>query len=120
MDMPQEMISQKRRPYWDHDVIQGAEKYGAPEGIERARTYSSYVALMCNLVDVEPTYFEEATKKKEWMDAMIKEYQSIINNDVWDLVPRPRQNSVVSSKWIFKTKHSTEGSIEKYKEIFVA
>ena len=26
---------------------------------------------------------------------------------------------MVSSKWIFKTKHSTDGSIEKFKEIFV-
>jgi hypothetical protein len=26
----------------------------------------------------------------------------------------------VSSKWIFKTKHSVDGSIEKYKERFVA
>ena len=27
---------------------------------------------------------------------------------------------MVSSKWIFKTKHSTNGSIENYKAIFVA
>ena len=27
---------------------------------------------------------------------------------------------MVSSKWIFKIKHSTDGSIEKYKEIFIA
>ena len=26
---------------------------------------------------------------------------------------------VVSSKWIFKTKHSADGSMEKFKEIFV-
>ena len=46
--------------------------------------------------------------------------QSIIKNDVWDVVPRPKDKSVVSSKWIFKTKHSTDGSIEKFKEIFAA
>ena len=28
--------------------------------------------------------------------------------------------SVVTSKWIYKIKHATDGSIEKYKEIFVA
>ena len=54
------------------------------------------------------------------MDAMIKEYQSIIKNDVWDVVPRPREKSGVSSKWIFKTKHSGDESIEKYKERFIA
>ena len=72
------------------------------------------------LVDEEPTYFEEETKNKEWMDAMIEEYWSIVKNDVWDVVPRPNDKMVVSSKWIFKTKHSTDGSIEKYKARFVA
>ena len=68
----------------------------------------------------KPTCFEEATKKKEWVDAMVEEYQSIIKNDVWEIVPRPKDKSVVSSKWIFKTKHSEDGSIEKYKERFIA
>ena len=51
---------------------------------------------------------------------MIEEYQSIIHNDVWEIVPRPKDKSMVSSKWIFKTEHSTNGSIEKYKERFVS
>ena len=75
---------------------------------------------MCTPVDIEPTYFEEATKKKEWIDSMLEEYQSIIKNDVWDVVPRPRKNSIISSKWIFKIKNSINRRIEKYKEIFVA
>ena len=51
---------------------------------------------------------------------MVKEFQTIIKNEVWEIVPSPKDKSVVSSKWIYKTKHSTNGSIEKYKEIFVA
>ena len=33
---------------------------------------------------------------------MIEEYQSIMKNDVWDVVPRPEGKSVVTSKWIYK------------------
>ena len=51
---------------------------------------------------------------------MVEEYQLIIKNDVWEIVPRPKDKSVVSLKWIFKTKHSADGSIEKYKARFVA
>ena len=51
---------------------------------------------------------------------MIKEYQSIMKNDAWDVVPRPEGNSVVTSKRIYKIKHATDGSIEEYKERFVA
>ena len=39
---------------------------------------------------------------------------------VWDVVPRPEGNSVVTSKWIYKIKHAADSSIEKYKERFVA
>ena len=51
---------------------------------------------------------------------MTKEYESILKNDVWDIVPRPEGKSIVTSKWIFKVKHATNKSIEKYKERFVA
>ena len=46
---------------------------------------------------------------------MIEEYQSIMKNDVCDVVPRVEGNSVVTSKWIYKIKHVADGSIEKYK-----
>ena len=39
---------------------------------------------------------------------------------MWEIVPRPKDKSVVSSKWIFKTKNSADGRIEKYKARFVA
>ena len=51
---------------------------------------------------------------------MIEEYQSIMKNDVWDVVPRPEGKSVVTSKWIYKIKHAADTSIEKYKARFVA
>ena len=51
---------------------------------------------------------------------MIEEYQSIMKNDVWDVVPRPKGKSVVTSKWIYKIKHAADGRIKKFKEIIVA
>jgi hypothetical protein len=53
-------------------------------------------------------------------NAMVEEYESIMHNDVWYVVPRPKEKSVVSSKWVYKTKHPVDGNIEKYKERFVA
>ena len=50
----------------------------------------------------------------------IKEYQSIMKNDVWEVVPRSEGKSIVTSKWIYKIKHTAGDSIEKYKERFVA
>jgi hypothetical protein len=53
--------------------------------------------------------------KPIWRDAMMEEYQSIMKSDVWDIVPRPEGKSVVTSKWIYKIKHTVDGSIEKHK-----
>jgi hypothetical protein len=35
-------------------------------------------------------------------------------------VLRPKDKPVVSSKWIYKIKHTSGGSVEKFREIFVA
>ena len=51
---------------------------------------------------------------------MIEEYQSIMKNDVWYVVPRPKGKYIVTSKQIYKIKHAADGSIEKYKARFVA
>jgi hypothetical protein len=51
---------------------------------------------------------------------MMEEYNSIMKNDVWEVVPRPEGKSVVTSKWLYKLKHVADGSIEKYKARFMA
>ena len=58
--------------------------------------------------------------KQVWKDAMLEEYQSIMKNDVWDVVPHPEGKSVVTSKQIYKIKYAADRSIEKYKARFVA
>jgi hypothetical protein len=57
-------ISHKRKPSWAREIIQYGEKYGVPEGttrqVKRPKTFSSYMYLMCDLLEKEPTFFEEA------------------------------------------------------------
>jgi hypothetical protein len=50
----------------------------------------------------------------------MEEYQSIMKNDVWDIVLRPEGKFMVTSKWICKINHVIDGSIDKYKARFVA
>ena len=58
--------------------------------------------------------------QKAWKDATDEEYESIIKNDIWEIVPRLKCKFVISSKWLFKIKHSADSSIKKYKARFVA
>lgn len=50
---------------------------------------------------------------------MLEEYQSIMNNDVSEIVPRRKEKSIETSKCVFKINHATDGSIDKYKARFM-
>jgi hypothetical protein len=78
------------------------------------------ISSLRSIIDFEPSSFEEATGQHVWKDAMVEEYQSIMMNDVWDIVSRPKGKSVVTFKWIYKIKHAADGNIKKYKARFVA
>jgi hypothetical protein len=75
---------------------------------------------MTKILDEEHTTFEDVVLKKQWKEAMIEEHQSIMKNDVWEIVPRPKEKSIVTSKWVYKIKHAADGSMDKYKARFVA
>ena len=75
---------------------------------------------MSHFIDSEPSTYEEATEQSVWRDAMMEEYQSITKNDVWEVVSRPEGKSTMTSRWIYKIKHATDGSVKKYKERFMA
>jgi hypothetical protein len=49
---------------------------------------------------------------------MTEEYQSIMKNKVWEIVPISKNKYGVSYRWLFKIKHVVDGSIEKYKARF--
>jgi hypothetical protein len=75
---------------------------------------------MSHIIDYEPSCYEEASSQPIWRDAMMEEYQSIMKNDVWDIVLRPKGKSIVTSKWIYKIKHTADRSIENKKARFVS
>jgi hypothetical protein len=58
------MVSHKRKPAWERELIQDGEKYGALERtmrqVKKPKPFSSYMALMCDFIEKEPTFFEEA------------------------------------------------------------
>eukprot|EP00253_Pinus_taeda_P035327 PITA_35327 len=51
---------------------------------------------------------------------MVEEYDSIVWNNVWDVVPRPENKLVVSSCWLYKVKHAADSSVKKHKARFVS
>ena len=64
--------------------------------------------------------FEEVVEDPAWVDAMVKEYDSIVRNSASEIVPRLEGKLVVGSRWIYKVKQAADGSENKYKARFVA
>ena len=95
----------------------------APKGTfresKKSNTYQWYLATMSTIVQSQLGFFEEVVKHQFWNDTMHEEYESIMKNDVQDVVPRPEER-LVTSKWLCKIKHGSDGSAEKFKARFVA
>ena len=53
---------------------------------------------MTSLRDTVLATYEEASVHQVWRDAMVEEYNSIMKNDVWEVVPRSKGKSVVLMK----------------------
>ncbi|GJY19973.1 ribonuclease H-like domain-containing protein [Tanacetum coccineum] len=53
-------------------------------------------------------------------EAMLDEYNALITNGTWVLVPRPANVNVVHSMWLFKHKFHADGSLSMYKARLVA
>ena len=80
-----------------------------------------HYANMCRVT--EPITLKEALvspNAKEWQEAADLEYESLLENETWDLVDLPRERKAVGSRWVFRVKHHSDGRVERYKCRLVA
>ena len=75
---------------------------GAPRlNTKERKQPNRYKSLVEKVIGREPSTYDEVAQHQVWQDAMVEEYNSMTNN-VWEIVPRPMDRSVVSSRWIYK------------------
>ena len=68
----------------------------------------------------EPCTITRALQDSKWVQVMQEEYDALIQNSTWTLVPpQPRQN-VVGNKWVFRIKQNSNSSVTRYKARLVA
>ncbi|UYV73820.1 hypothetical protein LAZ67_11001021 [Cordylochernes scorpioides] len=51
---------------------------------------------------------------------MEEEFDSLIENKTWELVDPPKNRNIIGTKWVFKTKCNSDGSVERHKARLVA
>ena len=87
-------------------LAQDAKKIVEPPTAQRRQRqspdqYTGYMALVRKCVVIEPSSFEEAVEDPARVD-VVEEYDSIVRNSAWEIVPRLEGKSVVGSRWIYK------------------
>ena len=86
----------------------------------RTRSQLNQMGHVAFLSSIEPKNVKEASTDDYWIIAMQEELNQFERNDVWDLVPRPSDQSVIGTKWVFKNKADEQGNITRNKARLVA
>ncbi|GKC33168.1 retrovirus-related pol polyprotein from transposon TNT 1-94 [Tanacetum coccineum] len=60
--------------------------------------------FFCFISTIEPKNVNEALTDESWIIAMQEELNQFIANDVWELVPQPRNMTIIGTKWVFRNK----------------
>jgi hypothetical protein len=68
----------------------------------------------------EPHSLDDALANSNWKNAMNLEYDALMKNKTWHLVPPMKDKNVVGCKWIYKIKRKQDGSLYRYKARLVA
>jgi len=46
---------------------------------------------------------------------MSEEFNALLANGIWSLVPKQQQFNIIGDKWVFRLKRDPDGSITRYK-----
>jgi hypothetical protein len=91
--------------------------------ISKGLTTRSRSANFCKhysfVSSIEPFRVEEALQDPDWVLVMQEELNNFKRNEVWSLVPCPKQN-VVGTKWVFRNKQDEHRVVTRNKARLVA
>ncbi|GJR33322.1 ribonuclease H-like domain-containing protein [Tanacetum coccineum] len=78
------------------------------------------LSLNTFLISPIPKNPSDALKDSQWRNAVYDEYNALVKNGTWLLVPRPAGVNMVRSMWLFKHKFHADGTLSRYKARLVA
>ncbi|GJX00050.1 ribonuclease H-like domain-containing protein [Tanacetum coccineum] len=78
------------------------------------------LTLHVSSVSTLPWSYREAFNDVNWQNAMRDEYNALIKNSTWTLLPRPPEVNVVWCMWLFRHKYLADGTLSRYKARLVA
>lgn len=59
--------------------------------------------------------FKHVTQIHEWESAMQIEFDALLKNQTWELVPYDSSKNFISRKWLYRIKRNADGIVNRYK-----
>ena len=88
---------------------------------ENSEEIDSKIYASIAAINNDPINYREASESEDrdkWLLAIIKELQSMAENEVWEIVDRPdkeiceKKTNLIDSRWIFKRKETENGEVK--------
>ncbi|GKB33405.1 retrovirus-related pol polyprotein from transposon TNT 1-94 [Tanacetum coccineum] len=76
--------------------------------------------FFCFISTIEPKNVNEALKDGSWIITMQEELNQFVANDVWELVPQPKNMTIIETKWVYRNKLDENGVASRNKASLVA
>lgn len=90
--------------------------YPAANHVTTTPLKDNFQAFLSNLTTTEdPTSFNEAVSDPKWCQAMNLGLQALEDNNTWVITDLPLGKKAIGSKWLYKTKFNSDGTIAKHK-----
>ncbi|GJQ88865.1 ribonuclease H-like domain-containing protein [Tanacetum coccineum] len=67
-----------------------------------------------------PKSYRDAFNDPNWQNAMSDEYNALIKNNTWTLMPRPTDANIIRCMWLFHHKFIADDTLSRYKARLVA
>lgn len=91
---------------------------GSKAEIFKPKIYASLV--VDELIETEPANVDEALSSSSWKKAMQEEYDTLMKNETWALVPPKVGMKIIGNKWVYRLKYDSKGRVKRHKAKLVA
>ncbi|KAK2979349.1 hypothetical protein RJ640_000686 [Escallonia rubra] len=78
----------------------------------------NYLATTTDLTT--PSTYKQVQKYPQWRKAMQDEFDALIKNQTWTLVPSHTSQNIIACKWLFRIKRKANGTIDRCKARLIA
>ncbi|KAL0402248.1 UNVERIFIED_CONTAM: Retrovirus-related Pol polyprotein from transposon RE2 [Sesamum latifolium] len=111
---------QLNKPVWLNDYVCNCISHTSSHCIPRsfAPAHISFVAQLSSVQ--EPRSYLQACRDEKWIEAMQQELQALERTGTWEITSLPTGKKTIGSRWLFKLKLHSDGTIDRYKARLVA